>query len=52
MCAMVLIEGLDAVQIGLKSGSKFWIGTDEPEELISALKQSVDVMGYRQEAMG
>jgi hypothetical protein len=31
------VYGLDAVELQLKNGNRVWIGTDEPESLISAL---------------
>jgi hypothetical protein len=34
------ISGLDAVELALKSGKHFRIGTDEPERLVAAIRQS------------
>ena len=34
------VSGLDAVEITLRSGRKFRVGTDEPEELFTALQPS------------
>ena len=36
---MFNVSGLDAVELELKGGGKFRIGTDEPEELVRALRQ-------------
>jgi hypothetical protein len=35
------VSGLDAVEIELKGGGRFRIGTDEPEELLSAVRSSL-----------
>lgn len=35
---MFNIAGLDAVEVDLKDGKRFRIGTDEPEQLLSALQ--------------
>ncbi len=35
---MYNVSGLDAVEIELKTGGKFRIGTDEPDELVSAIQ--------------
>lgn len=40
---MYNISGLDAVKFELKNGKKFRIGTDEPNELVAALKPSMKV---------
>ncbi len=34
------VWGLDAVELQLKNGTRFRIGTDEPEALLNALRQS------------
>ena len=39
---MFNIQGLDAVQVELKSGKKFRIGTDEPEDLAEAILPAID----------
>jgi hypothetical protein len=38
---MYNVSGLDAVEIELKNGGRFRIGTDEPEELVSAIRSSL-----------
>ena len=35
---MFNVSGLDAVELELKNGRKFRMGTDEPEELLNAIK--------------
>jgi len=40
---MYNVSGLDAVDIELKDGSRFRIGTDEPEELVRAIKQRIEL---------
>jgi len=35
---MYNVSGLDAVELELKSGSRFRIGTDEPEELLNSIR--------------
>ncbi len=40
---MYNVSGLDAVEIELKGGGRFRIGTDEPEELLRALKQRIEL---------
>jgi hypothetical protein len=40
---MFNVSGLDAVEIELKNGGKFRIGTDEPEELTRTIKQKIEV---------
>ena len=37
------VSGLDAVEIELKGGGRFRIGTDEPEELLRALRQRIEL---------
>jgi len=37
------VSGLDAVEIELKGGGRFRIGTDEPEELIQALRRGMEL---------
>jgi len=39
---MFNVSGLDAVEIELKSGGKFRIGTDEPEELVRTIRQRLE----------
>lgn len=39
---MFNVSGLDAVEIELKGGGRFRIGTDEPEELLRALRQATE----------
>ena len=34
---MFNVSGLDAVELDLTTGKRFWIGTDEPADLIAAL---------------
>ena len=38
---MYNVSGLDAVEIELRDGSRFTVGTDEPEELVSAIRSSM-----------
>ena len=38
---MFNVSGLDAVEIELKSGGRFRIGTDEPDELANAIRQKI-----------
>lgn len=38
---MFNVAGLDAVELELKNGSKFRIGTDEPEELLNSIRQKL-----------
>ena len=35
------VSGLDAIQVQLRSGRKFRIGTDDPSDLVEALEKSV-----------
>ena len=35
------VSGFDAIEIELKNGARFRIGTDEPEELLSAVRSSL-----------
>ena len=35
------VSGLDAVQVGLRNGRSYRIGTDEPEKLCAALKEAM-----------
>jgi len=37
---MFNVSGFDAVEIELKNGRRFRIGTDEPEQLLAAIKQA------------
>jgi hypothetical protein len=37
------VSGLRAVEVGLKSGRKYRVGTDEPERLEAALKQRIGI---------
>lgn len=37
---MYNVSGLKAVELVLKDGSKVWIGTDQPEELLRAIHQA------------
>jgi hypothetical protein len=37
------VSGLDAVQIVLKRGGKFRIGSDEPEELTRAIRERIEI---------
>jgi hypothetical protein len=39
------VSGLDAVEIELKGGERFRIGTDEPEELLRVLRQRIEIGG-------
>jgi len=36
------VSGLDAVEIKMKSGKRYRIGTDEPEKLVNAIIQSMN----------
>ena len=38
---MFNVSGLDAVELELKNGARFRVGTDEPEELVSAIRSSM-----------
>lgn len=38
------VGGLDAVEIALKNGRIYRIGTDEPEQLKQAIKQSIEML--------
>ncbi len=38
---MFNVSGLDAVEIEFKGGGRFRIGTDEPEELLGAIRSSL-----------
>lgn len=40
---MYNVSGLDAVELELKHGSRLRIGTDEPEQLIEAIKQRMAI---------
>ena len=40
---MFNVSGLDAVEIELKGGGKFRVGTDEPGELMRAIKQRMEL---------
>jgi hypothetical protein len=41
---MFNVSGLDAVEIGMESGGRFRIGTDEPEELVRAIGQRTAIV--------
>jgi hypothetical protein len=40
---MYNVSGLDAVEIEMKNGGKFRIGTDQPEELARAIRQKIEL---------
>ncbi len=40
---MFNVSGLDAVDIELKDGGRFRIGTDEPEELVRAISLGMEL---------
>ena len=40
---MYNVSGLDAVEIELKGGGRFRIGTDEPDELVRAIRQGMEL---------
>lgn len=40
---MYNVSGLDAVEIELQGGGRFRIGTDEPEELVRAISQKIEI---------
>ena len=40
---MYNVSGLKAVELSLASGKKFWIGTDEPEQLADAIHSAIQV---------
>lgn len=40
---MYNVSGLDAVDIELQGGGRFRVGTDEPEELVRAIKQRIEL---------
>ena len=40
---MYNVSGLDAVEIEMKNGGKFRIGTDEAEELVRAIRQRIEL---------
>lgn len=39
-CWMFNVSGLDSVEISLKNGKRFRIGTDEPETLLDAIRSA------------
>ncbi|HSA30768.1 MAG TPA: hypothetical protein P5160_03105 [Candidatus Omnitrophota bacterium] len=42
---LINISGLDAVELKMKNGMTYWIGTDEPQELNAALQRAMNEAG-------
>ena len=42
-CWLYNVSGLDSVEIELKNGRKYRIGTDQPEELLKEIEQACEI---------